>query len=89
MNPIVNCKHLQEEFNLNKNDVEIIKHCDFQIEKYKKELEEQKISSEAREMRDTKKKVDNVFKSLIINKMVVKPLEDKLQKEIREVKVRE
>ena len=40
-------------------------------------------------MRDTKNKVDNVFKSLIINKMVVQPLEDKLQKEILEVKVRE
>lgn len=40
-------------------------------------------------MRDTKKKVDNVFKTLIINKMVVQPLENKLQKEILEVKVRE
>jgi hypothetical protein len=40
-------------------------------------------------MRDTIKKVDNVFKTLIINKMVVQPLENKLQKEILEVKVRE
>ena len=34
-------------------------------------------------------KVNSVFKSLILDKMVVKPLEQKLQKEIEEVKVRE
>lgn len=61
--------------------MEIIKHCDFQIKKYKKEVEEKMMDKNKLVVVQKKAAIGNIFKGLIVDKMLIKPLERKIQQD--------